>query len=256
MQKTEFTDQELMAYADGELAEDRASELDQALAEDAGLSERLALFIDTRTIAQEAFEPMLQQPVPDHLVQHVRALEAAQKQSTPAVHDTVVSFPTRQTPQPVQSPVWKLPLAASLALAVGLGTGLMFSPADGTSVGIEIATLTDARIIAALDAVPSGEDVLLDTGERIAPIATFFDGEQTLCREFELDRADGVTIVSVACQRTGQWDVQLAIAAAGATDTGYAPASSLEALDAYLSASSAGDPLDPAAEAAALAALR
>ena len=48
MQTPEFTDEELMAYADGELDEARAMTLDQALAEDAGLADRLALFVDTR----------------------------------------------------------------------------------------------------------------------------------------------------------------------------------------------------------------
>lgn len=256
MHQSEFTDEELMAYADGELPEVRASALDVALTNDIGLSDRLALFIDSRSVAKEAWDPVLQDPLPDHLIQQVRALAAADPQPQTATDDTVVAFPQNAAPE-MQTPIWKLPLAASLALAVGLGAGLMISPETGGGLGsIEIAALTDAQVIAALDTVPSGEDTVLANGARIAPIATFFDGAQTLCREFEFDRVDGMTIVSVACQRGGQWDVQMAVAATAATDTGYAPASSLDTLDAYLSANNAGSPLDLDAEAAALSGLR
>lgn len=256
MQQSDFTDEELMAYADGELPEDRASAMDLALADSVELADRLALFIETRSVAKEAWEPALHAPVPDHLVQRVRELAAADQKAQTVSDDTVVAFQPKPS-APAATPLWKLPLAASLALAVGLGAGLMLSPNSSDGLGsIEIAALTDARIIAALNTVPSGEDTLLTDGARIAPIATFFDGAQTLCREFEFDRTDGMTIVSVACQRGGQWDVQMAVAAAAATDTGYAPASSLDTLDAYLSANNAGPPLDPSDEAAALAALR
>lgn len=256
MQKPEFTDEELMAYADGELAEERASALDVALAESVDLADRLALFVDTKMVAKEAWEPVLQEPVPEYLVQRVRDLAAVDEQVQEAADDTVVAFPQKARPE-TATPVWKLPLAAGLALAVGLGAGLMLSQdTDGSFGSIEIAALTDSQVIAALDTVPSGEDMLLDNGVRIAPIATFFDGAQTLCREFEFDRADGMTIVSVACQRDGAWDVQMAVAAAAATDTGYAPASSLDTLDAYLGANNAGPPLDLKEEAAALDALR
>ncbi|MDW3183450.1 anti-sigma factor family protein [Roseobacter sp.] len=256
MQKPEFTDEELMAYADGELAEERASALDLALAESVDLADRLALFVDTKMVAKDAWEPVLQEPVPEHLVQRVRDLAAVDEGTREGADDIVVAFPQSARPE-TATPVWKLPLAAGLALAVGLGAGLMLSQDSGGGFGsIEIAALTDRQVIAALDTVPSGEDRLLDNGARIAPIATFFDGAQILCREFEFDRADGMTIVSVACQREGEWDVQMAVAAAAATDTGYAPASSLDTLDAYLTANNAGPPLDLDAEAAALQALR
>ncbi|MCV3271303.1 anti-sigma factor family protein [Roseobacter sinensis] len=255
MQHPEFTDEELMAYADGELAEERATELDLALAESPALSDRLALFVTTRAVAKDAWTPSLEDPVPAHLVEHVRAL-AAETDAPPASDDTVVAFPKRSE-TPAATPFWRLPLAAGLAAAIGLGAGLGLAPQPNTGTGgIEIAALTDSRIVDALNTLPSGADLRLDDGARIAPIATFFDGAQSLCREFEFDRADGMTVVSVACQREGQWDVQMAVAATAATDTGYAPASSLDVLDAYLTANEAGPPLDPDAEAAALDALR
>ncbi|WP_299677672.1 hypothetical protein [uncultured Roseobacter sp.] len=254
MQSPEFSDEELMAYADGELTEERASEMDVALSNDRKLADRLALFIDTRALARGALESDLETPVPEHLVQRVHDLAAQQRDGSSA-DDDVIPFPQKpRTSQ--QMPVWKLPLAAGLALAVGLGAGLTLAPVVGTGVNsIEIAALADDRIASALDTTLSGDEVTLQNGSRIALIATFFDAENTLCREFEFDRPEGGTVVSVACQKGGQWNVRMAVAAA-ATDAGYAPASSLEVLDAYLTASEAGPPLEPDAEAAALDALR
>jgi hypothetical protein len=60
--------------------------------------------------------------------------------------------------------------------------------------------------------------------------------------------------VAVACHGGGAWDVPFTVAA-GQADGGYAPASSLEALDAYLAAVGAGPPLEPAAEREALSAV-
>ncbi|WP_415404827.1 anti-sigma factor family protein [Tateyamaria sp. SN3-11] len=248
---SEFTDEELMAYADGELAEDRASELDLALVEDTDLSDRLAMFVETRSLSKAALDEALNAPVPEHLVQFVRDQAEADRQKTA---ETVIPFPTTQRSR---GPAWALPLAASLALAIGLGAGLSLSPGGNSDLGsIEIATVQNPQITAALNTLPSGADNTLDNGARIALIATFYDGADTLCREFEYDRTDNMTIVSVACQADGQWDVQMAVAAAAATDTGYAPASSLDTLDAYLAATQAGPPLEPDAEAAALATLR
>ena len=81
-------------------------------------------------------------------------------------------------------------------------------------------------------------------------IATFTDASATLCREFEVDGP--LTTVAVACRNGAEWRVAIAIDAPPAND-GYAPASSLAALDAFLGSIDAGPPLPPEAEAEALA---
>ena len=70
-----------------------------------------------------------------------------------------------------------------------------------------------------------------------------------------MDTAAGSSVVSVACRADGAWSVRFAVVAP-VRDGGYAPASSMEALDAYLASAGAHEPLSPADEAAALAAGR
>ncbi len=243
-----FTDEELMAYADGELPDDRAADLDLALASNDVLAERLALFIDTRAISADALRPMLNDPVPAHLVQRVRDLAAAG--NAKAKTENVVTFPVRSTSRPV----WQLPIAASIVFAIGLGAGLILRGLDGGDAPMQFAGTLDPALTQALVTLASGSNLTLADGARVEAIASFRTDDNTLCREFEYDHS-GTTVVSVACHDGQDWQMRLAIAAAATDDTGYAPASSLAALDAYLSATNAGAPLPLAEEAAALSAL-
>ncbi|WP_298914429.1 hypothetical protein [uncultured Roseobacter sp.] len=253
MQKFEFTDEELMAYADGELGTERALQLDAALVSNAALNLRLETFAETRELSQKSFEKALHEPVPEHLVQKVRNLAAEYQTHAPPEDRKIIAFGQKS----VSAPFWKLPLAAALALAVGLGAGLLVSTDSTQSArGIVLATLTEVELNDLLDTVPSGELEQLADSTQITPIATFYDGSQTLCREFELRSTDGPTVVSVACEQNGTWNLRLAVATAKMDENGYVPASSLQALDAYLDGLNAGPPLDPAAEAAALQNLR
>ena len=95
--------------------------------------------------------------------------------------------------------------------------------------------------------------------DRLELIASFRNGDGQLCREFEFDRPGRQTIVSVACHPgssdAGSWSTQLAVLAPPSEGSGYAPASSLETLDAYLGAIHAGPPMSDDDEAVALSQL-
>ncbi len=250
MNAARFTDEELMAYADGELSEERATELDLALADDEALADRLSLFIETRALASDALRPMLDEAVPEHLVKHVRDLAAANPAPEPA--SPVIAFPQRHS----GVPIWQLSLAASIALAIGLGAGELLRGPGTTGAGMEIAAVSDPALTAALASLPAGESSTLADGARVEAIATFRAADGSICREFEVDQSSGTTFVSIACHDGRDWQIRIAIAASGSDDTGYAPASSLEALDAYLGATEAGPPLSVEDEAAVLADLR
>jgi hypothetical protein len=99
--------------------------------------------------------------------------------------------------------------------------------------------------------VPSGERTNVAGGQFVA-IASFRTADGDLCREFEFDAADRTTLVSVACRDGAAWDLRLAVVAPSADASGYAPASSMETLDAYLMAIGADAPLSAEEEAAAI----
>ena len=145
----------------------------------------------------------------------------------------------------------QLPLVASLFLAIGVA-GTYYVTDRGDVADLQVAGLSHPAVKSALGTLPSGARQPVDEAGEIALIASFTNADGELCREFELDHPERRTIVSVACHAPSGWDVRLAIAAAPVADTGYAPASSLETLDAYLSATQASAPLEAEAEAEAL----
>lgn len=244
MTNAPFTDEMLMAYADGEADEATAAAIETAMADDEALAEKVALFADSRRLAKAAL-PL--SPVPAGLEQTVRRM-LADAAAAPAV-EKVIPFRRPDTQRPAAA-AWRLPLAASIALVAGaIGGWVAGQLSTPSPAAIGITTLEKDAVLAALSTVPSGEERALDGG-RFRAIASFADSDGRLCREFEVDGQAGA-LVSVACRTNGRWDVRFAVATATAGD-GYAPASSLEALDAFLAASGAGEPMGAEAEAKAL----
>lgn len=257
MTRPPLSDETLMAYADGELEADDIAIVEAAIQSDPDIAERVALFDLSRQKLADGLGDA--EPVSAELLASVKAMAAAHEHQSEAEissqqDGTVVTFPQRSealhTP-----PRWQLPLAASIALLVGLAVGPLL-PWSGEETTSEIAMtgLDTPGLTTALSSIVSGDEITLEDGSRLEAIASFRDGSDALCREFELDQPTGQTLVSVACHQDANWSLRFAVAA-GQSDDGFAPASSLQALDGYLTAIEAGEPLDLETEAAALAAL-
>jgi hypothetical protein len=193
-------------------------------------------------------------PVPDKLAATIRAMAEADaaKRQAPAGSAQVIDLASRRR----TVPFWQLPIAASVALAVGVFGGWLAKPDSGGTGGLAVATIGEPALVEALAVVKSGETRQIGDGVGFTAIASFRDGAGQLCREFEQDRAGGDTVVAVACRADEAWAVRFAVASAVGDDTGYSPASSLDTLDAWLSAIEAGAPLSDDEEAKALAELR
>src|SRR4051794_3804165 len=120
-----FTDEELVAYADGELPAARAAEISAAVLADPLLRRRGAASKAPGRVLRGPFKPKLDEPVPQKLLDFL-AEPASNK---------VVAFKPRTT----RIQVW-LPLAAaaSVALAVGLSFSGVLRP-HGEAVPVVIA---------------------------------------------------------------------------------------------------------------------
>lgn len=251
-----ITDEMLMAYTDGELPSDEARLVEQAITEDSGLAERAAVFANARKAVKDGLAVRLDDPVPPALVNQIRDMGAAH-QAAQGPSGNVISLFGRQIVTSGSPAIWQLPIAASIALVVGATLGWFAGQGgENTPAGLQVTALGDPEITRALTAIPSGESLETASGNRISAIASFMNSDGQLCREFEYDQAAVTTVVAVACHENKGWDLRFAVAAAASSASGYAPASSLETLDAYLIASQAGAPLSIEAEAEALQAVR
>ncbi|WP_163878304.1 anti-sigma factor family protein [Rhizobium laguerreae] len=241
MSKKDFDDETLMAFADGELDETQSRALEEALASNEALCERLAVFLDSRQLVGDALKPLIDEPVPEALLASVHRMADEVRHQKP--QDNVVSFRPKQQQQTMRR--WLVPVAASL---VAIVTGVV-----GFALGRinPSASNSGAEIAAVLDREVSGRDVTLSSPETVLHVvASFRDERGELCREYELKQPKSSTL-TVACRQNGAWATRLALTSAKAD--GYVPASSQETIDAYLASIQAGEPLSPEEEREVLA---
>ncbi len=246
MTRSDLTDEMLMAYVDGELDPETVGRIEAGLTDDPVLAKRIEVFSRTRDILADAARARPTEPVPAPIM--AKALSTIEAARGRVAAENIVPFRKKQ--QAPSSRFIPMAVAASLALVVGLAAGLGLSGRGAT--GVTFASLAP-DVAVALSSEASGERMDVGGGQFVA-IASFQNAEGEICREFEFDAADLSTIVSVACHDGRAWTPRFAVLTS-ADSGGYAPASSLETLDAYLAAIGAGEPLTPDQEAQALAAI-
>jgi negative regulator of sigma E activity len=229
---TSVKDEMLMAYADGELDAVNAAVVEAEIAKDEHLRETVRLFRESRRLAEAAFASAEEEPVPPALEAAIRA--AARRARTAKV----IPFPLK-----LELVSWTrraLPLAAAIALAIGLGSAWWHYRSSGDSLA------------SVLDSTPSGQSVQL-ADATVTPTATFRDGKARWCRQFQ--RAGSNPGGGIACrQPDGSWAIEAMVAADVADARDYAPAGGDESpLDPFLTRLGAGQPVSPEMERQALA---
>ena len=221
-----FSDQELMAYADGELPADQALRIRTQALDDAQLRERIAAFKATGRDLSRLFDAQLKAPLPAAL----QSLLAEPPSASGRV------LPLR--PPPARRWTHSLTaLAASLILTLGFLLWRGLPPAGPDSP----AFLQTAAFSAVLERTPSGEPVvLLEAGENyeILPTASL-RGSQGYCRRFtHTQLPQGETGTALACRDGGAvWRVQQELGTewAARPDNEYRPAAGAGASEAVLS---------------------
>lgn len=260
MMSEKFSDEMLMRFADGELDAEEMAVVEKAMESDDVLVARVVMFIETKAAAQAAFGPLLEEPVPPALKATIEGMVAANKADDARGRErqsTIVPIEVRQAASRPQARQWTLPLAASIVAAMvgGLAGYWVGVGDDNRPTGLSVAGVVDEGLAEALATVPAGQETKLTPDSDFRAIATFRNAATEVCREFEIDAADRSTVISVACHAGDGWQASFVVAAPANAD-GYAPASSTEALDAYLLAIEAGEPLSSEEEGAVLSGLR
>lgn len=221
---TQYSDEQLNAFIDGELSAEDHAELAEALVEDETLANRLEQLQGADLSFRHSLSAIDQKPLPDRIEQLLQSADQAPVDETPiAANDN--------------SP-WRA-VAASIALVVAFAAGGLLNP-FGQVVkpnGSTLAGLSaQPEIGAFLETGESGATSALDDGRRIELRLSFVSNSALPCREFRLGDA-GAATQAVACRSPdGSWETVLAAQAdpfAEQTD-GYRTASASD--DAFGSA--------------------
>ena len=239
---TEFTDQHLSAYIDGELSEELTRALREALKHDADLAARFRALEQANQTFLSAHGEIEDEPIPQFLLDTI-------DEAGPIADDqrTVVQMPSR--PKGVRE--WIMPLAACLVLAIGVGIGARLGPNTAPVATDSILAgpvAPGSNLHQVLETVPSGQ-----AQDGLTAVLSFTSVDGGFCRELLSD-----TTRSVACRAPdqAQWTVLASVAqeteALGGT---YVPASAdpARAIEQVVDQLIVGIPLSADAEAKLIA---
>ncbi|MGB5132301.1 MAG: hypothetical protein WBO00_06775 [Steroidobacteraceae bacterium] len=237
-----FSDEMLMAYADGELDLVARAEIESAMAHDAEIQRAVLRHRELRSRVQSAYGSVLQEPIPMQLSSLV----------TPPVAAPVVELSARRTARsetPVAAPKrWALPQWSAMAAAVTLGlfVGMLVmrgpeAPYAETKAGLVARGELDLALTRQL----AGS---LGTGSPSMGIS-FRDRTGRYCRTFRLQQE--APLAGLACRVGEDWQLQVLAAATPETGELHGAASMPMAVLQAVDASIEGEPFDAPTEAAA-----
>ena len=234
-----FSDEMLMAYADGELDLGARAEIEAAMAHDPEVARAVERHRATAARIRGAYDGVLAEPVPERL----SALVAGSGDA-PVADLAARRNARRSKPGLLRLPAWAA-MAASLAVGLFVGV-LVMREAAAPYASVDGALVARGKLDAALDSqlASASADV---SGIRVG--FSFRNRDGDYCRTFHLQR--DASLAGLACRSGEAWQLQVLAAARpreGELQLAAAmPIAVLEAVDASI----AGEPLDHAAEAAA-----
>ncbi|MFZ2508396.1 MAG: hypothetical protein WAW79_08000 [Steroidobacteraceae bacterium] len=228
---TKFSDETLMAYADGELDLVSRAEIEAAMASDPAIARIVLRHQALRTRLQTAYSGVLTEPVPAQLSNLFAPAVAA-----PAVD---LAAPARRS----QLPQWSA-LATAVALGLFAGILMMRDPAGPYAE-------TEAGLVARGDlAIALSSQLARDADAGSVRIGlSYRDRSGAFCRTFRLQQQ--APLAGLACRSAEDWQLQL-IAAATPLEgelrgAALMPMAVLHAVDASIE----GEPFDAPSEIAA-----
>ncbi len=236
-----FSDEMLMAYADGELDLVSRAEIEAAMAADPEIRRAVERHRALAARVKSAYEDVLEEPVPAKLASLAAgpaAAPVADIRAERAARGARAAAAAR-----FDLPRWAA-MAASVALGIMVGMFVMRGPSapfEETGAGLVARGELDVALTQQLaGSMGTG-------GPRVG--ITFRDRGGAYCRTFQVQH--DAPLAGLACRAEGEWRVQV-LAAAAAQEDGLQPAAAmpmavLQAVDAAID----GEPLDTAAETAA-----
>lgn len=234
-----FSDETLMAYADGELGEAERAAVERALDSDPVLAERVAQHQALRADVFAAFAPILEEPVPPALT--AAALPDKVADLNAARHARDVRADAAAAAEKVAPRRWSWPewgaIAATLAIGVLVGS-LGLGGSRSNDAALAVARGGDGKLVAQGQLASALSQQLAADSGAVRIGVSFAAKDGALCRSFTVGATAGL-----ACRSGGQWQVPvLAEAAAGEGAVGgyrqagsAMPAAVLDAIDARIS---------------------
>lgn len=208
-----FSEETLMAYADGQLDAQTRAAVDAAMAADPELARRIERHVALNKRLHAAFDPVLDEPVPERLLNAVgTALRAEERKSSAAVIDLAAQRRKRSKP-PVSMWSWRQWGAIAAGIAVGVVAGRV-----GIPEGDRQFAMIDGGLVArgALRQALSTQLASVQAADAPVRIGISFKSRSgDYCRTFAVAKG----VAGLACKGNGEWRLQV-LAPSGAAPSG------------------------------------
>ncbi len=247
----DVSDEELVAFVDGELDEVANARVAEALAGDAELSARAERLRATRAPLQQAFDAVLREPLPQALIDFVRnSPQGSHLPQDAGLAPAVVRFerPSRRQAEYQPRGPRLLQMAAGLALLIVAGAGgwLLRPLLDHGENKTQLAVGQNGAgwavaLQSALEGAPTGADFPIGGADRadgsVKVVSTFLSRDHRYCRQYAVELEGSNLFDGLACRAPqGGWLVehQMRRAAQPNAQSGLRPAAgrARQALDA------------------------
>jgi hypothetical protein len=242
-----FSDDVLMAYADGELDLRTRAQVEDAMATDPQIARRVAAHQALRNTLRSSFDKVLDEPVPERLIAAAQA-----NARTPSEDRVVVPLqPRRGRTLAFAHRAW--PQWGAIAASFVLGALVWHFGTDWYSSGP--ITQREGQLLAsgALDRALSGQLASEQPSQAPVQIGVSFRSKGgSYCRTFQV--REHANLAGLACRERDKWRLEALAqseAASAGAQSDFRPAGSAlppsiaEAVDQAID----GEPLDAAAEA-------
>ena len=190
-----YPDETLMAYVDRELDAAATAVLDAAIAQDPELAARVERQRKLRAAVHAAFEPVLQEPMPQRL------LDAASGAAPVAT--------ASRTPRRWAWFEWSA-MAASVVLGVLIGSAFLGDSRRAPAVDPSTDLVAErGHVVARGGLALALSEQLASTQKADAPVRiglTFLSKDGEYCRSFTLEKG---AAAGLACSNGGEWRVQV-----------------------------------------------
>ena len=247
-----MSEETLMAYADGELDAATRASVEAAMQDDPEIRQRVARHRALRESLRGAFSAVLDEPVPDRLIQAARGPAGAAKSTVVALSR---AREAREPGNPAAPRRWQ-PAAMAASLLLGLGLGFLAWHGSG---GALIRPGAGGGLVASAALAQTLSTQLSDdrSADRVVFAGLSFRNKSgDYCRTFHSTGSDASS--GLACREGTDWRIKaLAQAARAAANSGNFRTAASEdspAIRAAVEGSIDGEPLDHAGEIAARAA--
>ena len=265
-----LNDEILMAYADGQLDPAENARVEDLLANDPALRERLRIFTEAGKGLSLLFEDHLRAPLPPRLKPFASPIKE-QPRIVPAMAERLRSAAVLARLQDLLKPensAFRFAFASGIALIAGIGLGVsLLRDTTGDTLS-KFVQISQDRLIARgplrqlLETSPSGRAMQVTAEDsdktQLKVKLTFKNKTDDYCREFCLKREAREGYGGIACRKDGQWRIAMQAAMMSQPNSGgIAPAGTSkdhQAVEAAVLAMINGNSLGKDEEAAALGA--